>query len=75
MKGDAPQADRGTSADLSRFKLGDSFDPAELTEAEAAHILAAVDAMSGLSDSAKETYRALFMLARRRAREVADDSM
>lgn len=72
MTAHARHPDRGAIAEPPRFTPGEPFDPAELTEEEAAHILAAVDAFPGLSQSAKETYRALFMLARQRERGDTD---
>jgi hypothetical protein len=71
---DPLQADRG-AGETFRLRMGDTFDPADLSEAEAARVLAAVDAFPGLSDSAKETYVAIFMLARRRGRGGANGSM
>ena len=57
---------------VPRFTVGGAFDPRDLSEAEAARVLAAVDAHPGLSDSAKQTYRALFNLARARRHGGAD---
>ena len=62
---DPLQPDRGAGETFS-FRIGDTFDPADLSEAEAARVLAAVDAFPGLSDSAKELYGVLFTQARNR---------
>ena len=46
-------------------QLGQSFDPAVLSDEEAARILAAVDRIADLSAGAKDLYRHLFTQARK----------
>jgi len=46
-------------------KLGESLDPAVLSDEQAARVLAGVDNMPGLSAGAKDLYRHLFTQARK----------